>query len=242
MPIPQSVEQHYGVPPEDYWKKEYFAVGPLYMKGQLTRFETLAKRDVRSSHMTALDVGAGIGKAMIALAHAGFDVYGIEPAQPFYSRAIEIMHVPQEKLTRSTIEEAEFDENRFDFINMGAVLEHLYDPSAVIRKALAWLRPGGFIHIEVPSAGYLMSRLARMFYRASGSDYVINTCPMHVPYHLYEFTPASFERHAATYHYRVAFHEYYACDSYLPGPLNALFQMLMSVSKTGMQLAIWLTK
>jgi 2-polyprenyl-3-methyl-5-hydroxy-6-metoxy-1,4-benzoquinol methylase len=43
-----------------------------------------------------------------------------------------------------------FPEAHFDFITFGAVLEHLYDPSMSIHKAMSWLKPSGIMHIEVP--------------------------------------------------------------------------------------------
>lgn len=242
IPIPKHIEQHYGVPPEDYWQDEYFTIDPDYLKSQIHRFELLYGASVQNANLTALDVGAGIGKAMVALSKAGFKVFGVEPSEPFYSRAISKTGVSVKQLTLTTIEHADFGESSFDFINMAAIVEHLYDPSSVIEKALTWLKPGGLIHVEVPSAAYLMSKLARLFYRLTGSDYVINTCPMHVPYHLYEFTPRSFQLHAKANHYSIAHYEYYVCESYMPKVVKPLFNLAMRISKTGMQLAIWLRK
>ena len=82
----------------------------------------------------------------------------------------------------------------------------------------------------------------RHFYRLTGSDYVINTSPMHAPYHLYEFTPVSFARHAETAAYRIAHQEYYPCTAYMPRWLDPLFLILMRWSRTGMELAVWLQK
>jgi 2-polyprenyl-3-methyl-5-hydroxy-6-metoxy-1,4-benzoquinol methylase len=242
MPIPKTVEQHYGVQPESFWSKDYFAIDPNYLKPQVKRFESLYGRSVRGANLTALDVGAGIGKAMIALSSAGFDTFGVEPSEQFYKRAIDTMGVSERRLKLTTVEEASFEKASFDFIIMEAVLEHLYDPSSVIQKALGWLKPGGFIYIEVPSADYLMSRLARLFYKMTGSDYVINTCPMHAPFHLYEFTIRSFMLHSNNYHYRIARYEYYVCESYMPRVAKPLFNATMKASNTGMEFVIWLAK
>ena len=48
--------------------------------------------------MKALDIGAGIGKCMIALENASFDVYGIEPSNPFYERALSRMKIDPSKI------------------------------------------------------------------------------------------------------------------------------------------------
>ena len=242
MPVPMSVQQHYGTLPESYWNKRYFTLDANYLNGQLKQFESLYGRTIRGANLTALDVGAGIGKAMRALSSAGFDAYGVEPSEQFHKRAIDKMEVSERRLKLTTIEEANFEEASFDFINMAAVVEHLYDPSAVIQKAVRWLRPGGLIHIEVPCSDYLMSTLARQFYRWTGSDYVTNICPMHAPYHLFEFTRQSFMLHANLHHYRIAHYQYYVCESYMPRLIKPLFNLVMKLSNTGMQLAIWLTK
>jgi hypothetical protein len=87
-----------------------------------------------------------------------------------------------------------------------------------------------------------MSKLARWFYRVTGSDYVVNLCPMHAPYHLYEFTLQSFQAHGKACGYQVAHHEYYVCESYMPRVVKPLFDAAMRATKTGMQLAVWLRK
>jgi len=59
--------------------------------------------------MTALDVGAGLGKCMTSLAHAGFDAYGLEPSVPFYERALSEMKISPERLKLGMIEDIEYE-------------------------------------------------------------------------------------------------------------------------------------
>ena len=77
LPVPESMSQHYGVPPESYWVKEYFVLDDAYFGSQIDRFFKLHGRD--SEALQALDVGAGVGKCMIALERRGFSAFGIEP-------------------------------------------------------------------------------------------------------------------------------------------------------------------
>jgi len=102
-----------------------------------------------------LDIGAGIGKCMVAMFNAGFDVYGMEPSIPFYEKSLQHMKIDQNKLQNCALEDYQCDDEYFDFITFGAVLEHLYHPSDSINRALKWLKPGGFIQIEVPSSAWL---------------------------------------------------------------------------------------
>ena len=240
MPIPESLDQHYDVDPEEYWADAYFNIDPEYLKDQIKIFERLTGRAPQES--AVLDIGAGIGKAMVAYERAGFDVQGFEPSASFRDAAINRMAISPDRLQLSSIETADYADNSFDFINFAAVLEHLIDPAEALRKTTDWLKPGGVTYVEVPSSAFLLSRLVRLFYQATAADYVINTCPMHVPYHTYEFGLKSFLKHGKKSNYSVAFHDYYPCASYMPNFLIKPFNKVMKSTNTGMQLAVWLKK
>ena len=239
QPIPEKMSDHYGTNPEEYWKEDYFKVDPNYWWYSLVRLKKLM--EIKPS-MKSLDIGAGIGKCMIALTNAGFESYGFEPSEPFYKRAIEKMNIPQEKIKLDSIESAEYDDNFFDFIKFGAVLEHLYDPDNSIKKAMKWLRPGGILEIQVPSSEWLINRLANIYYRLTGTDYVANISPMHNPFHLYEFTLNSFKEHAKKNNYEIALHEYYVGQTFMPKVLEKILNAYMEQTHTGMQLDVWLRK
>lgn len=240
MPVPESMSQHYCIPPESYWVKEYFVLDDSYFGSQIDRFFMLHCRDADA--LQGLDIGAGVGKCMIALERRGITAFGIEPSEPFYDRAIESMGIQPAKLQMASIEKAEYAENTFDFVTFGAVLEHLYDPSESIRTALKWTRPGGLIHIEVPSADWLTNKISNLVYFFQGLDYVANISPMHSPFHLYEFTRKSFVHHARLNEYDIAFSEIQVASTFLPKILDFVVKPIMSATNTGMQLEIWLRK
>ena len=59
---------------------------------------------------------------------------------------------PQIQVDNALFEEYETD-RQFDNIIMGHVLEHVQDPVAILRRALAWLKPGsGRLFAAVPNA------------------------------------------------------------------------------------------
>lgn len=239
QPVPFDIQDHYGVPPESYWKEEYFKIKDTYFQGEIERLKKLIdfKNDMKS-----LDIGAGLGKQMIALSKIGFDTYGFEPSKQFYERAVSKMGINPDKLKLGMIEEVEYAENHFDFISFGAVLEHLYDPSDSILKALKWLKPNGIIHIEVPSSDWLIGRIINLFYKLTQTDYVGNLSPMHEPYHLHEFGLKSFEEHARQHGYELAFHEYHVCQTFMPQIADYILKPYMKWTNTGMQLSVWLRK
>lgn len=239
LPIPLNIQDHYGVEPDSYWKDEYFEFDPKYFLNEVEEFKRLyGKQD----DIKALDIGVGIGKCMKALESAGFDAYGLEPSESFHRLAIERNNISKDKLALSTIEDYEGQQNFFDFVTFGAVLEHLYEPKAAIEKALGLLKPGGLIHIEVPSSDWLIARLANRYYKLTGQDYVGNLSPMHSPYHLYEFTRDSFNVIAKDLGFEMAHYEYYVCQTYLPGMLSNILSNYMRRTNKGMQLTVWLRK
>lgn len=239
QPVPNNLQDHYGVPPESYWKQEYFDINEDYFKAEIKQLKSLI--DFQKG-MKSLDIGAGLGKAMIALAEAGFDAYGFEPSVPFYERAISQMKINHEKLKLGSIETINYPENYFDFISFGAVLEHLYDPSNSIIKAMNWLKPNGIIHIEVPSSDWLINKIVNAYYKLIGTDYVANISPMHEPYHLYEFSLKSFIQHSHIHNYKIALHQYYVCQTFMPKIMDSILKPYMKRTNTGMQLCVWLKK
>jgi ubiquinone/menaquinone biosynthesis C-methylase UbiE len=239
QPIPFSLQDHYGVPPEDYWKESYFVINEFYFLGEIQRLKSLIDFKVG---MKSLDIGAGLGKAMTALANAGFDTYGIEPSKEFYERAISKMGISPERLKLGQIEEINYPQNTFDFISFGAVLEHLYDPSEAIQKAMGWLKANGIIHIEIPSSDWLINKIINLYYKINRSDYVGNLSPMHDPYHLYEFGLKSFKEHSKKYNYDLAFYQYYVGETFMPKIADYLLKPYMKRTNTGMQLCVWLRK
>jgi 2-polyprenyl-3-methyl-5-hydroxy-6-metoxy-1,4-benzoquinol methylase len=239
LPVPKSIQDHYGIPPEDYWKKEYFSVDENYFS---TEINTLKKVVNIAEGAKVLDIGAGLGKCMIALEKQGYEAYGLEPSEPFYQKAINNMGISPSKLKLSSIEQADYPYNTFDFITFGAVLEHLYNPSDSIEKAMKWLKPGGVIHIEVPSSKWLINKLINFSYRLRGLDYVGNISPMHTPFHLYEFGLKSFKMNGEKNNYSIAHYQYYVCQTYMPKIIDVFAKPYMKNTDTGMQLVVWLKK
>jgi ubiquinone/menaquinone biosynthesis C-methylase UbiE len=239
QPVPDSISDHYNVDPEKYWKEEYFKIDENYFKGELEKLNNLL--EIKPG-MKSLDIGAGLGKQMIALQKAGFDTYGIEPSPSFYKMAIDKMGIDSNKLQLKSVEEASFEENSFDFISFGAVFEHIYNPSEALQKAIAWLKPNGFCHIEVPNSNWLIANILNKQYKLRGKDYVTNISPMHFPFHLHEFTIKAFVDNGKINNYKIADSGQYVCKTTFPRMFNPLLKPIMKKSGTGMQLYVFLSK
>lgn len=241
LPIPQSIQQHYGLPAETYWSDTYSEDAGGVFERELLTYRSLS-RPAGAEGAKALDIGAGIGRGMRALERHGFDVYGLEPSESFAQKARETFGFSEGRFQLKTVEEASYPDDSFDFITFGAVLEHLYDPGAALAKAARWLRRGGLIHAEVPSSTWLVGRLANLYYRLTGTDYVAHVSPMHRPYHLYEFSAESFRLHGEHNGYEIAAQKVHVCTTYLPPVIDPLLKLAMRASNTGLQLVIWLRK
>ncbi|MCI5164141.1 MAG: class I SAM-dependent methyltransferase [Candidatus Electrothrix sp. AX5] len=240
FPIPLNIEDHYGIPPEEYWTHDAFKVDPLYFSGEITQAKELLDY---YPGMKALDIGAGLGKCMLAMSRAGFDVEGFESSKLFREKALENMELSPERLKFGKIEELDYPCNYFDFITFGAVLEHLYDPDKALRKALYWLKEDGVIHIEVPSSDWLIAKFINLVYRLTGSNFVTNLSPMHSPFHLYEFSLKSFKENAKRNGYEIVYYQYYVCrQPHVPNFMQPLLRWYMKRNNKGMQLKVWLRK
>lgn len=240
MPLPMSIQDHYGVPAEDYWQPEYFKISKDYFSGEI---ESIQEFFEIKKGMSSLDIGSGLGKCMIALDQAGFSAFGIEPSETFYQKAISKMNINPNMLELSMIEDVEYPENMFDFITIGAVFEHLYHPANTLEKALKWLKPSGIIHIEVPSSNHFLAKVINVYNRLRGSNFVTNLSPMHSPFHLYEFSFDSFEQLGKKLDFTIVKKEQYVGPIYFfPKFLHKGLRWYMHKTKTGMQFTIYIKK
>jgi 2-polyprenyl-3-methyl-5-hydroxy-6-metoxy-1,4-benzoquinol methylase len=108
--------------------------------------KTLRARQPAQGWKDILDVGCGDGLFFDQLLQFG-EVEGVESSAPL---------VNPEGAHRSRIHICPFDENfqpgkQFSLILMLDVLEHLADPAATLRRALALLAPAGMLLVTVPA-------------------------------------------------------------------------------------------
>jgi SAM-dependent methyltransferase len=103
-----------------------------------------------------LDVGCSQGIVSILLARERHDVIGVdreEPALEFArARLAEEDEDTRQRLSFVHADAASlpFEDNRFDTVMLGEVIEHLVDPGAVLAEAARVLRPGGVCVLTVP--------------------------------------------------------------------------------------------
>lgn len=100
---------------------------------------------------TILDVGCGYGKTGQVLKKEGKakKIIGIE----LNPEAVEKAKVVLDEVILGNIEilQLTFEEYFFDYIILGDILEHLYDPGDVLRKVSPHLKAKGFIVASIPN-------------------------------------------------------------------------------------------
>lgn len=242
LPIPKQLSDHYSILPEEYWQKQYFRYDPSYFQAQTHKALELGVHSA-SGRPTALDIGCGIGKALITLRNSGFQAWGLEPSPSFYERAVAFTELPEDQLINVSIENAMLPIEYFDFITFGAVFEHLYHPKKCLQNALQWLKPGGLIHIEVPSSNWLIEHIYHVALKLKGSELTSFLSPMHSPFHLYAFSLNSFKEIEHELGFKLIDSRIDVCQvMYFPSFMRPLVGKLMDVTATGMQLTLWLQK
>lgn len=115
-------------------------------KTALNRYQGL--KDYLQGKQQVLEIGSGGGEFSYLLSKLGFSVCGIEPNEGYgnYSKAEYGLDV---KI--GFAQNTEFLAESFDFITTSHVLEHVDDPTLVLKKLHGWLKNDGVLAIEVPN-------------------------------------------------------------------------------------------
>lgn len=105
-----------------------------------------------------LDVGCGTGSFLKVCQEHGWEVYGIDPSNSATEVARKLYGI---NITQSTFENY-YSDATFDCVTFWG-LEHLSNPMEGVKKALAYLRPGGLIVFESPSADSFLLKYIRKY-------------------------------------------------------------------------------
>ncbi len=95
-----------------------------------------------------LDVGCSWGGYLKRMSNLGWQVYGTEinsKACQFAKRELNFNHI-----YNGFFEDFSWDDNFFDIVHMGMVLEHLYEPKSVLKQVHSCLKQDGLFIFSVP--------------------------------------------------------------------------------------------
>ncbi len=173
-----------------------------------------------------LDIGAAAGFFLKVAKERGWETYGIEPSQYLSNYGNKNYNV---NITCGTLETAPAPQKKLDCITLWDVLEHTFDPKAVLKTCNAYLKDDGIVVINYPNIGNPMAKLA-------GKNYWFI-----LSVHLYYFVPktikamlesAGFEVVSSKPHFQWLQLGYltYRLEAYLPKPAKLMGRLVKSLS------------
>jgi len=95
-----------------------------------------------------LDVGSGLAVFPFRMKEVGWRVTALDPDERAAAHASENAGV--NSVHADFLQTEPDNGERFDVITLNKVLEHVEEPINMMARARKWIRPGGFLYIEVP--------------------------------------------------------------------------------------------
>lgn len=116
----------------------------------MIRHELLNLTDLNEdAHFNVLEVGCATGATLLEIKnkYKNANVYGIELNKNAAAIAQKFIDVRADDIEKTM----SYEENYFDYIIFGDVLEHLYDPWYVLDNMRKYLKPEGRVIISIPN-------------------------------------------------------------------------------------------
>ena len=187
LPDEASIARYY---PDSYWWAGE-AASDSQIPSLLSRLERIYREFVASDHLrflescakpggshgrSLLDIGCGSGTFIYLASRRGYSVCGMDVSATAVRLARDLYGVDARQ---GDVGSAVWPGQKFDFVTMFHVLEHLPDPAGALGYAASLLTPGGSLIVQVPNVDSIQARLFGM--RWYGLD---------VPRHLINFSHA----------------------------------------------------
>ncbi|MCZ3367520.1 MULTISPECIES: class I SAM-dependent methyltransferase [Methanobacterium] len=131
-----------------------------------------------------LDVGCGIGYFPLVMKYLGMNAYGVEPGK--IDR--ELSEQYNLDITTGTLLEAKYNDNFFDLITLNHVLEHVDNPSEIMKELHRILKPNGFLVIATPISDSLAFKIFGKYWAQLDS-----------PRHLFLFSTSVLKKYSEKY-------------------------------------------
>lgn len=149
---------------ERFWGYKLSRQDPLHYRvlGQLLlpwtkRWTATNKYITPVQHGRVLDLGCGNGQWLSEYERLGWEAVGVEPDAEAAQVAIQAGH----SVVVGLLTDTHFPDASFDAVTMWDALEHIPNPSEVMREVYRILKPGGKVYISVPNFGGWYGRTFR---------------------------------------------------------------------------------
>ena len=156
-----------------------------------------------------LEVGCSYGSHLSLLKDLGWNVKGIELSEKAVNYANNELKLDVKKVS---IEEFQTD-LLFDIIYLYMVLEHVESPKVVLNKIYSLLKPNGILVFSVPDFSGIEARLYKKY-----------SYTLHVPLHLYHFTPRTINNYLNELNFRKIKIYHQSFDRDLIAPLSYILK------------------
>lgn len=103
-----------------------------------------------------LDIGSGSGHFLYVAARNNWQSLGVEFCEDNFKYAKEVLGLD---VINADAEKLELEDSSFDVVTMWDVIEHMKDPTAVLKKAHSLLNSNGLLCLETPNASSAYHRV-----------------------------------------------------------------------------------
>ncbi len=167
-PTVAALQDLYGPSYFDHGKYEdQFAL----MKENGRRLELLRSTGITRG-ATVLDAGCARGDFLSA-ASLEYEMWGVDVAESAVAEARRQCPAAATRVQAGFLEQLRFAPATFDAVVLWDVIEHVWDPIAVGRAVVSWLKPSGFLLLSTPNVGAATARLM-------GQHWPFMTVPEHL--------------------------------------------------------------
>jgi len=181
MPHPVGgVDQHYGMEAD-----EYFINHDRDKKLETARIILEDGEKMLGRKGTMLDIGAGRGEVIEVAISRGWKAEGVEPSKKFAAYAAEKTGA---HIFPDPVESCGIEDNSYDLVILGAVLEHLYNPNDVVATIARILKPGGLVFFDVPNEKGLIFTVGNLYQKIRGRRWCTNLAPTFPPFHVFGYS------------------------------------------------------
>lgn len=143
-----------------------------------------------------LDVGCGFGFFINRAQQSGWDTFGLDVSDFALNYAEKELKLPN--LKKGELNQAGYEKNFFNAVTMWNVLEHVPNPSEVLKDIYQILIPGGLVAIRVPNVAFhkMVLKSQSVFRRMKIKiyDYDLSYIAAPPPHHLFGYSPATLKK------------------------------------------------
>ena len=162
----------------DWWKNIRYNVNPT------RRLDLIEKLSVRKISRF-LEVGCGEGICLRQAVRRGWEGFGEDVSPDLAAIA---KRIPNVDIFVGTLESAKYPDNYFDVVYLDSVIEHVPQPTMLIREIHRILRPDGLVYIVCPNEDALVIKIRQTLRNIKSQGTSAHICPFSNPYHINGFS------------------------------------------------------